>query len=1330
MASRFLPYLQGTKRGGLVAFESYERVLLPWEWGLIASLGVSEQEYRDICQRIAETQRQRPAAYAEIPDVVDGPATPVLINLAIGIVLTGLSALLAPKPPAARSNDERDQGSIVGSNQEGRTRFNQSIGFDGAPQLAQLGSRIPVIFGRYRSSSADGISDSGGIMAEPLLVWSQILSKGTYQTFKGIYILGERKIETFPEKNGYLMGGQPLDDIYDVNYEIFFSSQDGSNFPTDADSQYGEAAPGDTFSVHSNNPSTKGFCSVFSPTNKSVFGLHSPIRNGGRWSLNWRVVNLFSKAGEDDPGSRIGNQRRKICGAAGSPESDSREGGMKGIGRWYSPQMGLWGWRNKEETDRNSQWNTPGIERKVITVDIGWSVVFRITPRTFRFPDDLNAIDDSDPDSNTYDDINSSLNSLRAAADDSFRRGEIFCCNQTLLQVDGRRGIFNPDLNGNYDDEGSALLTLRVVGFIGKDRRVGIVSSQVFGEKGVMAENGDDDDSRKPGAHEANWFSLSKVDVAQVKNTRICEATEIGIKSQVWTQINGLCNFSDVPLARDLASYDREGTSVSNGYINKYTWRTSFFMLGVRVVENDWQGIEVVDGFDIFEDCIFAVQGRSPVDQFNYIRITPQSSSPKKYEYRLIPLHSVQLYSLLPETKTVYILGPTARQTKTFRPVRTSDTFVITFQAEPYEIKKFKGGDSFNGFEGGFDRILDLEEMHNAPQGFPGQEIISTLYVYQDPSPASFAVKAFGGWQNYRSWYENMVLEQIFGPVKDFTGGSEKALPNEERTKIVNWELGVTGANPRVPLKMKARCIKLRIPNQLEIYGTQKAWQLIDVDFVDNKDQTQRKDYGTKITLEYTIATNAARWYFNRYKQYYGRRPETDVRLALDVQREKKETFKLLSDQNSDYREWENCAQIKEVSAYDQISRSCDRGPEHEIMYVNESDAINTKYLDDFNYDGMTTVGIKLKSMNQTQSLRPIQVLLKNGISIPRLNVDGETRGATDMLSDILYFMLTSQALGLKGSVPTKTVNKTSFARTGKFLAKNRLYFNGAISDRVNFRSYVNQIAQYFLVHLSVRNGKFFMTPALPHTTGGALLETAIPVVGYFNDGNIVDGSFKLQYLETSERRDFRCVIKYREPNLSGVPEFTTLQARWKDTSFGPAQEEHDLTQFCSSFNHAVLVAKYLLSTRRRIDHTIEFSTAPYGISLAPGDYIKVDTTSSPLEPNVNGRIGEDLTVIGNLPDGTHQATVYRQASDEVTNEEIVITGGMVSDPTLKNALLAIPIVQRRLGIYHVEELSLGEDGMVQVKASHHPVNLRGESKINRDIIPTGDDSPFTLIEG
>ena len=68
-----------------------------------------------------------------------------------------------------------------------------------------------------------------------------------------------------------------------------------------------------------------------------------------------------------------------------------------------------------------------------------------------------------------YDDINSALNSLRAAADDAMQRGEIFCCNQTLLQVVDRSGTFEPSRDNEDRNEGRVYVTLKVIGFTGSD---------------------------------------------------------------------------------------------------------------------------------------------------------------------------------------------------------------------------------------------------------------------------------------------------------------------------------------------------------------------------------------------------------------------------------------------------------------------------------------------------------------------------------------------------------------------------------------------------------------------------------------------------------------------------------------------------------------------------------------------------------------------------------------------------------------------------------------------------------------------------------------------
>lgn len=1300
MADRFLPHLQNAERGELVAFERYEQPLLPYERALIKSIGISEQEYREFFRQVIRAQRSKDFDY--IPDIQNGPAAvPILVNLAIGLVLTGVGALLSPKPQAPSSRDERQEtGSITLASQQGRTRFNQAIGFDGAPQLAQLGSRIPLIFGKRRNNSAseiDQLQNSGGIIVEPLLVWSQILSKGTYQNFKGVYVLGEWGIEKAPDEEGFMMGGQPIDDIYDVNYEIFFSSKPGSNIINGTtDSLYGTAAPGDdqifTVSEYDTNNKVKGFSMCYSPNNKSVFGVSAAHRNGGRYSLNWRVISMLNDPERDgrasDPGQRLKEERRKIAGLYTAYDQEYE--GMAGTGRWYSPQMGLHV-LNGVAADRT----------KVVTVKLDDLVQFQITNRIYRFPDDLRADKgDSADDATTYDDINSAINSHRANADDAMLPGEIFVCNQTLLQVVNRSGNFEPSTS-NSEGSGRTLINLKVVGFIGKNHEIGLMGPDVFSSLGVMKE-GEYTGGHSPDRKEANWYSLAKADLAQIKNTRVCEITEIGIKSQVWTRINGLCNFATVPTANTLAKYDVDAVQITNGTVNKYTKRTSFFMLGVKTGSDEKYKGELVDGYDIFEEALFAVQGESPVDQFNFIRIKP--SIPDVYEYRLIPVTATHVYRYLSGApfRQCYILDVTGQYVSLpFKPENLAVTFAVECFAKITQL-----GIGILGY----DPVLDLLEVSSFPKGRPGAEIVETTYRYGDPT-YSRAEGNFG--EQLKFAHKQAFYEKKFGPLKnpDGLGGEPKAIFGETAEAIT--ECKHNGRDVRI--KMKAVVQKNTAPDFFERYGTLKSWRITEYKIMDKEDKTSTKQLGDRIVAKDRDINNKDSWYWN----FMGKN-ERDSRI--DFVFYVNETIiatEVREVEADDIREFENYAQIKEISAYDEITRSCDNGPEHEVMYVNESDSCAGETGQNFDYPNMSVMGIKFKSMNQTQQLQQMQVYLKNGISIPRLNKDGEPREASDLLGDIAYFLLTEQGRGMRYSIPEQLIDKSSFEYTNKFLRCYELRYNGAISEAVNFRTYMTEIAPYYLINFSVRNGKFFMSPALPTDQHGVLLTTPVPIKQYFNDGNIVDGSFNLSYLDANDRRDFRCVIKYRTSKANALPEINTVQARWNDGDIAPAQEEYDLSQYVTTELHARTVAKYLLSLRRRVDHTIEFQTVPQGLDLAPGDYIKTETISSPIESRNNAIVLPDgrLQTGSKISNGTYTAFIYREGSDAVAEEEITVENGFVTDTTLRGALLNIPVVQRRLGVYMVEEIQLEETGMVSIKASHHPVFAEGNSKIVDDVL-------------
>ena len=199
----------------------YDVPLLPFEKQLIETVNITEEEYRYFVSEAIRKGKTRPAGYELIPDIRCDPTTTtgaILINLAISLVLTGVSMLLMPKPKKPQAQQRLDLEDISETR-----RFVASSGFDTLAELADYNAPIPIVFGLYDQNV-------GGMLVTPKLVWSRMFSLGTQQAAKLMFVVGEQGRAdgaaadgiALPDLTGIFLGNNALDSIFADTFAFYW----------------------------------------------------------------------------------------------------------------------------------------------------------------------------------------------------------------------------------------------------------------------------------------------------------------------------------------------------------------------------------------------------------------------------------------------------------------------------------------------------------------------------------------------------------------------------------------------------------------------------------------------------------------------------------------------------------------------------------------------------------------------------------------------------------------------------------------------------------------------------------------------------------------------------------------------------------------------------------------------------------------------------------------------------------------------------------------------------------------------------------------------------
>lgn len=238
---------------------------------------------------------------------------------------------------------------------------------------------------------------------------------------------------------------------------------------------------------------------------------------------------------------------------------------------------------------------------------------------------------------------------------------------------------------------------------------------------------------------------------------------------------------------------------------------------------------------------------------------------------------------------------------------------------------------------------------------------------------------------------------------------------------------------------------------------------------------------------------------------------------------------------------------------------------------------------------------------------RQVHVFSRGGIHVLRL-LDSVT-GPSNNVSDLLLYLLRNSS-----RVPEAQISSASLLAGATFTDVNGFWFNGEIIDASNLRDWINESLKYFLLRQIRIGGKEGVAPLVPTNSNGTIKTTAVNWEFTFAEQHIIPDSFDIIYTPLTDRKPFVAMVLWRQQDDLGIPLIRTAEVRYSGTATDGPYEQHDISAFCASENHAVKVGAYIISKRRHVTHRLQIDVRPdaFNPTLAAGDLVRVRLERTP----------------------------------------------------------------------------------------------------------------------
>ena len=862
-----------------------------------------------------------------------------------------------------------------------------------------------------------------------------------------------------------------------------------------------------------------------------------------------------------------------------------------------------------------------------------------------------------------------------------------------------------------------------------------------------------------------NIYTAQRIALATVSNNRKCDVTEIGIKSTVFKRIR-FANVNSQPDEEALKQAFTDRTQIQLGQVDGYAKRISLFMLQAREIgDSNWTDL-INDGDNVGTNVqnhsgLFAVKGSTPEAQYNAITI---SHPRNQYEYRFKPFPGNYITRNELWGKAFNLLATDGG----------GNTQVSHFNV------KTSFGDFDIAFSGNEEYRIDEDEACN-PEWQLGASSVSTsgtvTSVRLNGQTQWISSPDFDGSVTSCKWDTNRVItggshtivlwNEISAPAWS-AGQVAKGLPAHQ------WQLydGVrsdwvttffpnnNGAWDQVWFWQPSPERRFIVANP-STYGNPESnnhkFHVIEQTWQCKQDYATRYDHfngsvsvtegsGTGLKVDLTIQKvninqfNAGFPAVYEYKATWSLDPNNlgtgynngdQVKIPWNdhngVARIINVTL-LVSSRQITTRAAQNFNPFDALvdwNVYEGDENSNRNEPDHEIVYVNEilkppvDQATNKE--EPAEYGDLAFAGIRINSSKEWTNFSQFSAYFKKGIKIEQLNSSGT--GASNLFPEIAHALLTSTEIGAGKLVGASSVDRAAMADAADYCSKNRFFWDGTISSKLNLRDFIFEHAGYCLLDFTIIGGKFSLKPSVPVNSSNRIDKTVLPEIKcLFTDGNIND--LQVSFLSPEERQTFRAAVLYRGENPNGFPETKSvlIEEKIAGGSTDPI-ETFDLSGFCTSRQQAEYFAFFAIRSRRLVDHGLTFKTAPQYIQfLSPGEYFRLVSEVSHTSRFRNGAKLEDGTIV---------------SKDDVAGSEDVLywepgTVGVKSS-TLSQApngvLFTVKNTTTENKVYKCESISYGEDGLIEVAGSYAPTETNGQLSVMQYWGLNGDITNFNITD-